>query len=528
MADNPNANISLSDLNVKAGSRQLLLKANAEFRAGEISIIVGPSGVGKSVLLKIIAGLIHSGTEGIEVEGQVRCGDRPLRKGQTGVVFQSFALFDELTPHGNLDFAKSCGNTRRSRQELEGLLDELNVPVNVPTSRLSGGQRQRLALARTLAYDPPAILYDEPTSGLDPATGTQVAQLIKDTHEQYHKTSIIVTHDYPALLPIADRVFLFDPVAGKIDEVDPDHWHRLGDLLSPLSSAVVKDQAVTQPESIADKSRSLAKKFFQGTTKAIEALLIGTLSLVPTWRNVRWGFKFLTHYAKLVAGPTAMVYLAIAGIIVGFVTTYFSFEFLPFATYTEPLLIEDLLGAMGFAMYRIFVPVLATVLIAARSGAAVTADVGGRQYGNQLDAMNSFGASPRSYLLTPIMLSFLIGTPILTMISFWTAKVVSLLAFVWTHPEHGPNFWDYHFHTQLEVLGQTFYFGSGWLMGKLLCCGLAIGMISYFQGLSPKFSTTDVSKSVTRTILWATLMVLTIHFVFAFFEFEDFRPNVPD
>ena len=205
-------------------------------------------------------------------------------------------------------------------------------------------------------------------------------------------------------------------------------------------------------------------------------------------------------------------------------STYFSFEFLPYAAYTEPLLIEDLLAAIGFATYRIFVPVLATVLVAARSGAAVTADVGGRQYGNQIDAMRSFGASPRRYLLTPIMLTFLIGTPFLNWISFLTAKVTSLLTFVLTHPEQGPHFWQYHFYRQLEILGQFSYFGTAWLFGKLLCCGLAIGMVAYFQGIKAKFSTSDVSKSVTKTILWSTLLVLLIHFVFAFFEFEAFRP----
>lgn len=525
MAEKQAATISIANLSVRAGARQLLDQASAEFRAGEISIIVGPSGVGKSVLLKIIAGLIRPGHDGIQVEGDVLCNEKPVRAGQTGVVFQSFALFDELSPRGNLDFAKSCGRTTRSGEELVALLDELKVPSNVPTSRLSGGQRQRLAIARTLAYDPPAILYDEPTSGLDPSTGKQVAKLIQDTHNLHNKTSIVVTHDYPALLPIADRVFLFDPIQGRIDEVPSEQWNELGEMLEPLSTAAVKDQATTEPDGLSQKFKAWTNRFFTGTTKAIEALLIGVISLVPTWRNFRWGLKFLVHYAKLVAGTTAMIYLAIAGIIVGFVTTYFAFEFLPFPTYTEPLLIENLLGAMGFSIYRIFVPVLATVLIAARSGAAVTADVGGRQYGNQIDAMSSFGASPRAYLLTPIMLTFLIGTPILNWISFTTAKVISLLAFVWTHPEHGPHFWEYHFHKQLHVLGQFSYFGTAWLYSKLLCCGLAIGMVSYFQGMAPKFSTTDVSQSVTRTILWSTLSVLLIHFVFAFFEFEAFRPQ---
>ncbi|MGB0411464.1 MAG: ATP-binding cassette domain-containing protein, partial [Pikeienuella sp.] len=108
--------------------------------------------------------------------------------GQTGVVFQSFALFDELSPVNNLGFAQSCGGSQATSDPPSEILNQLRVPTSVPTSRLSGGQRQRLAIARTLAYNPSAILYDEPTSGLDPETGKQVASLIRDTHDQYAKT----------------------------------------------------------------------------------------------------------------------------------------------------------------------------------------------------------------------------------------------------------------------------------------------------------------------------------------------------
>ena len=158
--ENSAATLTISNLSVQAGARQLLDNASAEFRAGEISIIVGPSGVGKSVLLKILAGLVGASTDGISVVGDVQCNGAPVRSGQAGVVFQSFALFDELSARGNMDFAHSCGTAKFSKQELSSLLTDLKVPSNVPTSRLSGGQRQRLAIARTLAYDPPAILYD--------------------------------------------------------------------------------------------------------------------------------------------------------------------------------------------------------------------------------------------------------------------------------------------------------------------------------------------------------------------------------
>ena len=94
-------------------------------------------------------------------------------------------------------------------------------------------------------------------------------------------------------------------------------------------------------------------------------------------------------------------------LIVGFTGTYFTFRFLPFRLYTQPLLIDELLASIGFALYRILVPVLATILIAARCGAAIAADVGVKQYGGQIDAMQTLGVKPRLYLLIPIVLAFI-------------------------------------------------------------------------------------------------------------------------
>ncbi|MEL7496383.1 MAG: ABC transporter permease [Planctomycetota bacterium] len=521
----PNAGITLKDVSVTAGKQELLHDVNAEFRPGEITLVVGPSGVGKSILMKIIAGLIGPDTEGIRWSGDVQVDGASASAGRAGVVFQSFALFDEMSPMANMEFAHACGGAHASQVASRDLLKQLRVPSNVPTSRLSGGQRQRLAIARTLAYNPPAILYDEPTSGLDPETGRQVADLIRETHDQFQKTSVVVTHDYHSLMRIADRIFLLDPEQGTLVDVPKDEWESIPEKLAPMATVSNQKHDLIEEQTLSQQIFQSVSEFCASTTGGVISLFVGIFSLIPIWKSPLWGLRFLAHYCRMVFGPTAILYLIASGMIAGFVTTYFTFQFLPYSNYTEPLLIEDLLTALGFAMYRIFVPVLSCVLIAARCGAAVTSDVGGRQFGNQIDAMKTFGAKPNYYLLSCIMWAFLIGTPLLTYASFFAAKYTSLVTFVLTDPAQGPDFWHQHFHRGLILPDQFTYRGIGWLIAKLLTCGVGIAVISYYQGRKPKYSTTDVSRSVTATILWATLLSLFVHYLFALYEYENVVPK---
>ena len=518
----PESSVSLQvkNLTVVAGEQTLLEQANALFEQGKITLVIGPSGVGKSVLMRIMAGLIEpSYATSIRHEGEILFGDQPVRQGNVGVVFQSFALFDELGPKANVQFARDHSQQHTDHQ-LTDLLTELKVPTNVRTIHLSGGQRQRLAIARALAFNSPAILYDEPTSGLDPENAKNVAKLIQQTHHAHQKSSVIVTHDYDSLIDIADVVYVLNPIEKKLQPVPASQWQSLHELLQPMAH-IAREETPTKPKPLLERATQWLSRFLAGTCRGVEHLFIGLFSLLPLWKNFRWGLRYLQHYLLLIAGPTAWFYLIMAGLMTGFVTTYYIFQFLPYTNYIEPLIAEDLLSVIGFTLYRVFVPILATILIAARCGAAVTADIGSKQYSNQIDAFKTFGVSPRQYLLTPIMISFFIGVPFLTLLAFLTARLTSLVTFVITHPIHGPNFWYQHFHRGLHVVNQWWYFGSDWLLPKLLCCAVGTAVISYRIGVQPKHSSADVSLAVTRTILWSTLFVLAVHFSFAFYEFND-------
>lgn len=514
------ASVELRALTVSVGRRNLLRDVTIEIPAGKITLVVGCSGVGKSVLLRILSGAIGRHDQRITVTGQVLIRGQDIlatrRQAPVGVVFQQFALFDDFSANDNVEFAAQHGKTSETGSAA-GWLQELDVPSGTPISALSGGQQQRLAIARTLAASPDVVLYDEPTSGLDSLTARRVASLIQQTHSRHGQTSVIVTHDYHALPPIADRILILDPIAATLREVESQESEVIESCLkSPVN---LETKTATNGTLV----RRIGQRILDGlelTGRAAEGLAILPWSCLPIWKNVRWGCRYLRHYLNLVCGLSAAVYIGISGLIIGFVATYFTFKFLPYANYTRPLLIENLLSSIGFALYRILVPVLATLLIAARCGAAVASDIGAKCYARQFDAMRTFGVQPSRYLLTPVLYAFAVGTPLLTALSVCVACLTSLVVFVSSQTVHGAEFWYQHFQRDLVVPDQLLPRGTGWLVAKLLTCGLGIAAISFHSGARPKSSSADVSRGITQAILWSTLFVLVVHFSFTFFEFD--------
>ena len=225
--------LQLRDLNIRAAERVLLADTSVTVAGGKITVIVGASGAGKSLLLRTLAGLIPREGDSVSWTGEVLAEN----DSRMGIVFQQFALFDELSPAANVQFAIDHRNDPRQLpgQTAEDWLQELGVPARTRVAALSGGQKQRLAIARTLAADPQIVLYDEPTSGLDAASGRKVAALIQQTHQTHKRTSIIVTHDYETLLPIADEVLLLDADTKRLNLVDPDRWDQIPLQMKPVA-----------------------------------------------------------------------------------------------------------------------------------------------------------------------------------------------------------------------------------------------------------------------------------------------------
>lgn len=198
--------------------------------AGKTLIIVGRSGVGKSVLLRQMTGLEKPDKGIIQIDGQtistLSKQDRHTIMKQFGMLFQSSALFDSLTVGDNVGFYLKEHNDEHnySQSQIDDLVQESLRKVGLAgmhakmPSELSGGQKRRAALARLLIYRPKIMLCDEPTTGLDPVTAMQINELIAETHNELKATTIIVTHDLQSALTLGDLFALHHD--GKILSVD--------------------------------------------------------------------------------------------------------------------------------------------------------------------------------------------------------------------------------------------------------------------------------------------------------------------
>ncbi len=208
--------IEIKGLNKSFGNYHVLKGVDLDLHRGENLAVLGKSGTGKSVLIKIIVGLLSPD------EGQVKVLNQyvdqitykqllELRL-KVGFSFQNSALYDSMTVRQNLEFPLVRNQRKLTKSEvnmaIEEMLDAVGLiqTINQMPSELSGGQRKRIGIARTLILRPEIMLYDEPTAGLDPITCLEINNLINEVQERFHTSSIVITHDLTCAKAVGNRV----------------------------------------------------------------------------------------------------------------------------------------------------------------------------------------------------------------------------------------------------------------------------------------------------------------------------------
>lgn len=222
-SDNIEVVISIRNLTKAFDDNHVLHGVDLKLHKGENVVVLGRSGAGKSVLIKIIAGLIKQDNGSVIVLGKeissISKSELQQIRLKLGFSFQGSALYDSMTVRENLEFPliHHHGNLtlKQRTMAVHEVLEAVGLlrAINQMPSDLSGGQRKRIGIARTLIMKPEIMLYDEPTSGLDPITSEEINELINEVQERYNTSSIIITHDLTCAKTTGDRLAML--IEGK-------------------------------------------------------------------------------------------------------------------------------------------------------------------------------------------------------------------------------------------------------------------------------------------------------------------------
>lgn len=240
--------IQVQELTKSFGSKAVLKSVSMAFSSGEIVFVMGKSGVGKSVLLKHIVGLLAPDSGSIVIDGKEITGlcedDLVSVRRNCGMIFQFPALLDSLNVYENVSFGLRSHKLCKTEEEMKTTVEKMLGLVGLTSAlldkypqELSFGAQKRVAVARTLAVSPKYLLFDEPTTSLDPVTTTATNELIRHLSKDIGVACVVVSHDMQSAFTIADRVVMLDQGRVVYDGLTV----ALRDSPSPLVQAFVKE-----------------------------------------------------------------------------------------------------------------------------------------------------------------------------------------------------------------------------------------------------------------------------------------------
>ncbi len=244
--------IRIQQLHKRFGNQPVLRGIDLDIATGEIMVIIGRSGGGKSVLLKHLIGLLRPDAGTVAVDGteisRLRGGELDRVRERYGVVFQGGALFDSMSVADNVAFPLR-EKTRLGHAEIRGRVEEKLEQVGLAgmgdknPAEISGGMRKRVAIARALVTEPEIVFFDEPTTGLDPILVNTIHHLIVELHRKFRFTAVMVSHEIPEIFEISDRVAMLHD--GVIVEVGPPDAVRAS--ANPIVQQFIRGDIETVP-----------------------------------------------------------------------------------------------------------------------------------------------------------------------------------------------------------------------------------------------------------------------------------------
>jgi sulfate/thiosulfate transport system ATP-binding protein len=266
--------IEITGLNKTFGDFVALDNVNVSIPTGQLTALLGPSGGGKSTLLRIIAGLDRADSGTISIEG-VDATTLPAQKRNVGFVFQHYAVFKHLTVAKNVAFGLEI--RRRPKAEVARRVDELLKLVHLSQfahrlpAQLSGGQRQRMALARALAVEPTVLLLDEPFGALDAKVRKELRDWLRRLHDEVHVTTVFVTHDQEEAMEVADEIVVINE--GRVEQIgSPDELYDApaNDFVMGFLGEVTRlHGTIVRPHDIDISTRPVLAGAVQGTVSRL-------------------------------------------------------------------------------------------------------------------------------------------------------------------------------------------------------------------------------------------------------------------
>lgn len=525
---------------------------------GELVLLLGPSGAGKSLLTNFLLDitsplsetlLINRGDERIAPSIKLRlpCSHEDDKveevevlserypealRGRVGVMFQSLALFDDLTVSENLLFANDRSRTPKKGLEwatwLSDTMKSLKLSETLTheaVSKLSGGQRQRVALARMLAYQPEIMIFDEPTSALDPLGAQQAIKLIRAAHDVSGcALTLVITHDYERFLPVANRVWFLSQDRDFLDEYPPssaeDYQQRLARTRTEAARPFDENDELHHQARIYD--RLLAQRI----PSFIESMSRGLSSLKSPWARV-----YLKRFIQRVLIKGLPFHL-LAGLGLGAVATYFSFNMelgsvavegsgqVEVSRFVLPTFFEQMLSGFGVVLYRALIPLFTCICVAARAGTAVTAylsemrDEGKRQW----EALENFGVPPLWFFVPQLILVFSLSCAILSYIAFWFASLGSLLVALITNPLCTYYTWVNTYWAGLKPSSIFWFDGTALFMVKTMVSGLFIALICSYYGSRKRKTSLETMANLSGANVMSVLVTLLVFFILLLIE----------